>query len=193
MAIEKLHRWVTQYWIHINRFQDVGAKGEKTQKSNGSVNDEVARRFRIEVIEDKEDLSLPNLKDATREDIKALCSRFAQWVASVGEDPEAPASPRLRDFLVIDDDSLHSLVGMADNMPPHRAARNMEEKLGWHGDGHGDIWLVDPRATTKPEEYVDWDCGWVKMDIGSIEDVWFERASRIDLPDWTLSYVMMPI
>jgi hypothetical protein len=46
-------------------------------------------RLRLEVVEDKDRLNMPDLEKATVDDIQALCDRFHEWVASVGEDPKA--------------------------------------------------------------------------------------------------------
>ncbi|KAK7413366.1 hypothetical protein QQX98_007743 [Neonectria punicea] len=87
IAVEKLQKWLTQYHFHSRRFPLWGERGEARQKTNGSVNVEVARRFRMEIIEDKT-LDMTNLRNATTEDIKLLCSQFCSWVTSVGGDPE---------------------------------------------------------------------------------------------------------
>ncbi|KAK8128432.1 hypothetical protein PG984_009540 [Apiospora sp. TS-2023a] len=65
-VLVKLERWRSQYHLHINRFPFWGELGEAEHKkrSNGSVNDELGRRFRIKLVQDKEKLNLPHLQHA---------------------------------------------------------------------------------------------------------------------------------
>lgn len=57
------------------RFHGWGEKAPANLKPNGLANDEVARRFRMELVEDKK-LNIPILQRATPEDIKTLCDYF---------------------------------------------------------------------------------------------------------------------
>ncbi|KAK7981749.1 hypothetical protein PG996_009437 [Apiospora saccharicola] len=118
-VIVKLERWMSQYHLHINRFPFWGESGEAERKkrSNGSVNNELGRRFQAEL-------------HASQQDICALCDVFDARVASVGHDPHAESSPspRFCDSLVIDEESLRSLVEISEEPPRLHVAADSEEK-----------------------------------------------------------------
>ncbi|KAK1761701.1 hypothetical protein QBC33DRAFT_582207 [Phialemonium atrogriseum] len=167
------------------------------QKSNGSVNEELGRRFRVEVVEDKDKLNLPNLDDATFEDIKAFRRYFDQWVVALGEDPstaEYSTSPRLCDFLLVDSASLRSLAALPDRTPPLCLAVDFAEKQGWQKDGSAHVWLVDCRAVGRYDEgnRSPERRGWMKLDTCNIQDCWLIRASRLDREDWMLGCAERP-
>lgn len=69
-AIEQLERWMTRHYLHISRFPMWEGRKLARPKPDGTLNEELARRFRIEVIEDKDKLDFPSLEDATFENIK---------------------------------------------------------------------------------------------------------------------------
>ncbi|KAH6988493.1 hypothetical protein EDB80DRAFT_730179 [Ilyonectria destructans] len=191
IVVKKLQKWVTEVWVHWRRFPRWGEKGEEGKKSNGSVNDEVARRFCVEVIEDKENLNIPELKDASPEDIKLLCDRFSSWAIGVGGDPEHrgyATTPRMLLFLAIDSSSLHNLVKLLDETPPQRTARDLQEKLHWRNSGDGWLWLFDYQSirdydpSTHPPGYR----GWMKLEVADVEQAMFYKAGRLDKDDKTV-------
>ncbi|KAK6836180.1 hypothetical protein PG987_006675 [Apiospora arundinis] len=65
-AISKLERWVREHPLHINRFPMFGEKGRAKHKSDGSLNDELARCFRFELVQDEKRLNLPRLSGASK-------------------------------------------------------------------------------------------------------------------------------
>ncbi|KAK1767499.1 hypothetical protein QBC33DRAFT_586891 [Phialemonium atrogriseum] len=118
IALEKLRRWVVQYFIYYNYLA--------TNKNDSSVNDELGRRYIVEVLEDtdSEKLKFPDLARASQDDIKSLTHVFEAWVRNavgnavdnVGFDPLD--NLRFCDFLVIDEGSLRSLTALPDETPP---------------------------------------------------------------------------
>ncbi|KAF3807195.1 hypothetical protein GCG54_00008650 [Colletotrichum gloeosporioides] len=59
IALQKLNRWITRYFIHGNRLIK--------NKPNGEINEELARRFVLKAVKNKalESLKLPNLSGDT--------------------------------------------------------------------------------------------------------------------------------
>lgn len=115
----------------MHRFPWFGTQGERSQQTDGSANEEISRRFRLEVLEDKATLNYPNLAAASHKTVQALVKKFDQWVADVGGDPMAQyqLNPRLAGCLAIDLESLRSLVQLSEeSIPPLRAATDLEEK-----------------------------------------------------------------
>lgn len=123
--MEKMKRWVTQYFIHQNRLIKY--------KPDASVNEELARRFILEVIEDKDsmELKLPDLARANQSDIETLTKVFETWrdnaVGNVEFDPLD--NPRFCDFLVIDENALRSLAALPDNTPPLGPVTRAERRV----------------------------------------------------------------
>ncbi|KAK7990060.1 rhamnogalacturonase [Apiospora arundinis] len=162
-ALVKLEIWVRQYHLHINRFPMWGERGEAEHKklSDGSINDELGRRFRVELVQDEKRLNMPYLNRASQEDIRSLCDVFDDWVASIGQDPQAEysLSPRFCDCLVVDEEALHSLAALPDEPLRLYVAADSEEKkqMRWGGDDF--LWLLDTRAVRSFHEYPDEDPG----------------------------------
>jgi hypothetical protein len=124
--LEKLRRWIGHYFIHLNRL----AKN----KNDGSVNEELARRFIVEVVQDtaSEKLKLPDLAKANQDDIKSLTDVFEASVRNaVGNDDFTPVyNPRFCDFLAIDEGSLRSLAALPDETPPLGPVTREERRVG---------------------------------------------------------------
>lgn len=98
--MENLRRWVTRYFVYLNRLT--------TNKSDGSVNDKLGRRFIIEKVDvDSEKLSIPDLNKASQDNIKAPTNVFDSWLRNAASDVDDNAefdiqdSARFYDFLVI--------------------------------------------------------------------------------------------
>lgn len=94
-------------------------------KSDGSVNDELGRRFIIgEVDVDSEKLNIPDLEKASQDDIKLLTNFFDSWLRNAVGDVDGNTefniqdSARFCDFLVIDEGSLRSLAALPQETPP---------------------------------------------------------------------------
>ncbi|KAK8036729.1 hypothetical protein PG994_015226 [Apiospora phragmitis] len=133
-AIAKLEVWMRKYHLHINRFPMWGEIGEAKHrnKANGSINDELGRRFRVELLEDKDRMDLPHLNRASHDDIGSLCDVFDTWVASVGQDhprdETTSISPRFCDCLVVDEEALRSLAALSEDPPQLHVAADCATK-----------------------------------------------------------------
>ncbi|KAK8104931.1 hypothetical protein PG999_008290 [Apiospora kogelbergensis] len=194
-AIAKLEDWMRKYHLHIHRFPIWGEKGEAQHQknTNGSINDELGRRFRVELLEDKDRLNLPHLNRASHDDICSLCDVFDTWVASVGQDPplaETSISPRFCDCLAVDDEALRSLAALSEDPPQLHVAADCATKQKWRGDASAFLWLLDTRSVRRfapnPDQFPTFR-GWMKLNVGEIPDVWFQRCSRIERGgDWIL-------
>lgn len=71
-----------------------GERGEAQhqKKANGSINDELGRRFRVELLEDKDRLDLPHLNRASHDDICSLATSLIRGSPVLGRIP-VPRSP----------------------------------------------------------------------------------------------------
>jgi hypothetical protein len=127
VAMEKLERWVTRYFVYWTRFF--------TNKPDTTIKDELARRFVIEVIDvEPERLAIPDLHKASLEDIKALGSIFEEWVHSaIGEkaaaEPPRRYCPRFYDFIVIDERSIATLAALPEDTPPLHLVSHEERRV----------------------------------------------------------------
>ncbi|KAK6858019.1 hypothetical protein PG995_005718 [Apiospora arundinis] len=168
-AIAKLERWVSEHHLHANRFPMFGEKGKAKHNSNGSLNDELARRFRVEFFQDEKRLNLPRLSGASQDDIRALCDVFNEWVF---------------DCLVVDENALRSLVALPEEPPQlHVAEECLTIQLcnfanwnahKWRADSFAVLWLLDTRSAKAfspppahypdPEGYVRYRRGWMKAE-----------------------------
>lgn len=108
---------MTLYFVHLNRLA--------TNKSDGSVNVELGRRFIIEEVDvDSEKLNIPDLEKASQDDIKSLTNVFDSWLRNAVGDVDGNAefniqdSARFCDFLIIDEGSLRSLAALPKETPP---------------------------------------------------------------------------
>ncbi|OBT46947.1 hypothetical protein VE00_02491 [Pseudogymnoascus sp. WSF 3629] len=113
-CIRNLRRW---YLVHLNRLA--------TNKSDGSVNEELGHRFIPEEVDvNSEKLNIPELNKASQDDIKALTNAFDSWLYSAIGDVKGndefniQNSPRFCDFLVIDEGPLRSLAALPKETPP---------------------------------------------------------------------------
>ncbi|KAJ3946956.1 uncharacterized protein N0V96_003336 [Colletotrichum fioriniae] len=190
IAMEKLNRWVTKYFIHANRLV--------TNKPDGEVNEELARRFLLEVVEDKESekLKFPDLSTASQETIQTLTQVFEDWRRSaIGEIGSGLGdSPRFCDFIVIDEASMRSLAALPDDLPSTelvpRAERRARNQI-WAGVY---VWLVDSRAVRRfsgTEDDDNYD-GWMRLSPHDLADAWFEKLERSSSEEWTFDRVDIP-
>ncbi|KAK7435634.1 SCP-like extracellular protein [Colletotrichum acutatum] len=190
IAMDKLNRWVTKYFIHANRLV--------MNKPDGEINEELARRFILEVIEDRESekLKIPDLSVTSQETIQALTQVFEDWRGrAIGEiDSGLGDSPRFCDFLVIDEASMRSLAALPDDMPSTelvpRAERRARNQI-WAGVY---VWLVDSAAVqrfsgTEDEDNYD---GWMRLSPHDLADAWFEKVERSSNENWTFDRVDIP-
>ncbi|OHW98463.1 hypothetical protein CSPAE12_02882 [Colletotrichum incanum] len=167
VAMDRLKRWVAEYLVHINRLA--------IEKLDGSVNDELARRFVLEVVETTElqKFGLFNLSAASQVDIKSLVRIFETWRHSaIGTaDVDTRKNPRFCDFLVMDEDSLRSLVALPDETPHLGPVSRTERRGVEDGDNYD---------------------GWMKLCSDDIYDAWFEKAGKSDSDYWTFERCEIP-
>ncbi|OBT63851.1 hypothetical protein VE03_06582 [Pseudogymnoascus sp. 23342-1-I1] len=184
VGLENLKRWVTQYFVHINRLV--------THKSDGSVNEELGRRFILEEVDvDSEKLNIPDLDKASQDDIKALTDVFDSWLRSAVGDVKnidkfnVKHSARFHDFLVIDEGSLRSLAALPKETPPLGPVNREERRARDILYCYSYVWLVDPQAVKRFQGGGEYEIGdnygrnydgWMKLCTEDIPEVWFERA-----------------
>ncbi|KAK5996861.1 hypothetical protein PT974_02206 [Cladobotryum mycophilum] len=189
VAIKALEQRMKQYYLHMNRFSYWGQRGEEKKKTDGSANEEVARRFRIEVFEDKDRLNFPSLAGASHSTIKSLVDYFNEWVKSVGGDPtdQYPVNPRLSGCLAVDSGALQSLLDMSkEEIPPLRVAVDTQEKMEWRDQIYAWVWFLDARdfgSYRGGEQEIEFR-GWGKLDASDIPDCWFRKSHRTDKEGW---------
>ncbi|KFY80131.1 hypothetical protein V499_00967 [Pseudogymnoascus sp. VKM F-103] len=178
VGLENLKRWVTQYFVHINRLA--------TNKSDGSVNEELGRRFILEEFDiDPEKLNIPDLNKASQDDIKALTNVFDSWLRSAvgnvegNEEFNIQHSARFCDFLVIDEVSLRSLAALPKETPPLGLVSREERRARDILYCYSYVWLVDSQAVKRFQGVEDSDNydGWMKLCTEDIYDAWFERTN----------------
>lgn len=198
-AIEKLQRWVTDYFIHESRLI--------YSKPDASVNEELARRFVLEVVEDKKTLNFPNLLEASQEDIRSLTQAFETWRRKALGDVEFDLrdSPRFCDFLVIDKGALRSIAGLPNETPSLELVSRAERRvchlsyllrpnanflykkarypLFWLTY----VWLVDSLAVRRYQVIDDADNynGLMQLNPSDISTAWFEKVGRFSSEFWT--------
>ncbi|OIW27914.1 hypothetical protein CONLIGDRAFT_454278 [Coniochaeta ligniaria NRRL 30616] len=177
-VIDKIERCV-YHSTHSERFPGFGPSCQERCITYAEQNDEISRRFYLDVIEDK-----ANLEELDGPDhFMALYDYFRRWVVGVGESPDDAdpfrKNPRLRHFLVIDAESLRSLSEIADEMPPLRCAADYQEKAAsvrWGGQGW--LWLLDATVMPKPELHEDRYRGWCRIGCRLLEHEWFEDLRK---------------
>jgi hypothetical protein len=167
-AIERLKKYV-HFWCHYGRFPSYGEYAESRAIAFAEPNDEISRRFYLDVIEDE------GLADL---DGDGLGDYFRQWVAGVlNSGPKQDWNPRFCSYLVIDAESLASLAQIPDEPPPLRCAKDVKEKQGFLSAGEGAwVWLLDtlPRLASDEDSYR----GWLRVELRDIELSWFDRRIR---------------
>ncbi|KAK6224552.1 hypothetical protein QIS74_02879 [Colletotrichum tabaci] len=184
-AMDKLKRWVTEYFVHLNRLI--------TNKLDGTLNDEVARRFVLEVVETEE---LRGHELSSKEHVESLVRIFEIWRhgATGSTDFDTRDNPRFCDFLVIDEDALRSLAALPDETPHlgpvSRADRRA--RIGSYIDSY--VWLVDSRAVNRYQGVEDGDNyeGWMRLCSEDIYYAWFEKAGRSASDHWTFEQREIP-
>ncbi|KZL78235.1 hypothetical protein CT0861_07880 [Colletotrichum tofieldiae] len=180
--MDRLTRWVAEYLVHVNRLVN--------KKLDGSVNDEIARRFVLEVVETTElrELGLFDLSTASQVDIESLVRIFETWrLSAIGTvNVDTRKNPRFCDFLVIDEDSLRSLAALPDETPHLGPVSRTERRarMGFYVDSY--VWLVDSRAVNRFQGVEDGDNyeGWMKLCSDNIYEAWFEKVTRSDKDYW---------
>ncbi|TPX10952.1 uncharacterized protein E0L32_008158 [Thyridium curvatum] len=176
VALAKLERWVTQYFVHETRLA-------VPRFTDGSVNEEMGRRFVLETLQDpqSEPLQIPDMSKASRAEILALADVFDAWYYDVvgGNQDARRFNPRFWDFLVIDEAALRSLVKLPDELPPTDPAPREERRARDIYWDFAYVWLVDPQAARRykgidNDENYD---GVMKLSPADIPSSWFERVA----------------
>ncbi|KAK1537954.1 SCP-like extracellular protein [Colletotrichum paranaense] len=190
IAMDKLNRWVTQYFIHANRLV--------MNKPDGEVNEELARRFILEVVEDKESekLKVPDLSIASQETVQTLTQVFEEWRrGAIGDISSGLGeSPRFCDFLVIDEASVRSLAALPDDLPSTELVPRAERRARNHIWAGVHVWLVDSLAVRRSRGTEDKDNydGWMRLSPHDLADAWFEKVERSSSDNWTFDRVDIP-
>ncbi|KAK3296336.1 uncharacterized protein B0H64DRAFT_374434 [Chaetomium fimeti] len=154
IAMRRLDAWA-RYSPHQGRFPKYGQAYESKAVTDGEPNEELAKRFYCDMIEDKDRLAGIQ-SDA--EGFAKLRDYFREWLVSVGVQPDLPLNhddddndddndddpdlgpalepneshddPRFRSVLVVDEECLRSLIEeLPDETPPLRTAVDREEWL----------------------------------------------------------------
>jgi hypothetical protein len=173
-AISKLKQFV-HYRLHSDRFPWFGAKGERDKETNPIYNDELWRRFHLDILEDADGMSADS--DDPFLNRTQLCNYFKKWVASKGGDPEEYGNPRFWDCLVINEESMKSLLALPDETPPLRVAVDNAEKAPWREvDAGAFVWILDSRA----DDGLYKGRMLLKAGISDIRDAWFWRVDHTD-------------
>jgi len=180
-AMERLRKYV-RFWCHEGRFPSYGERAEQKQITFAEPNDELARRFHLDVIDDRERLA------SLDGDADGLAGYFRWWVAGVdaggARGRERGWDPRFCTYLVVDAESLESLAGIPDKPPPLRCARDLDEKRRFLAAGEGAwVWLVDALPQTGEEDDGEnhgknGHRGWLRVELFDIEAAWFDRLVR---------------
>lgn len=176
IALARLRHWVADYFIHYLRLM--------ANKPDMTVNNELGRRFVLEVVESKEleALQLPDLAKATQDDIKSLTGIFDAWLLrAVGDDLARPnCNPRFVDFIVVDEDSLRSLAALPEETIPLGPVTRQERRAQMDLYDEAYLWLVDSQAVRRYKGIDDAENynGLMRLQASDIPDAWFERAPR---------------
>ena len=186
-AMERLRKHV-RFWCHEGRFPSYGERAEQKQITFAEPNDELVRRFHLDVVEDRERLA------GLDGDADGLAEYFRRWAAGVDVGGhERGWDPRFCTYLVVDAESLASLAGIPDEPPPLRCARDLEEKRRFLAAGEGAwVWLVDALPLTGKEDGEDHGKdghrGWLRVELSDIEVAWFDRLVRWICADQALFF-----
>jgi hypothetical protein len=175
-AIERLKRYV-HYRCHYSRFTSYGALCEKFRIDFAEPNEEMSRRFYLDVVEDPKGLA--HLDGDSPEKFIALGDYFCQWAASVDTGHYPDENPRFCNCLVINTESLVLLAQLPDELPPLRCAVDLKEKQDFLGTGYSAwLWLLETQYMAQPALHEDSYCGWLRVVPSDIKNLWFEHLNR---------------
>jgi hypothetical protein len=186
IALDRLKSQV-RYWCHFTRFRGFGAMCEESRVDFDEPNEELLRRFYIEVVEDWEGLRGLDSSDGDggvdEARFIALGNYFRRWADSAEKASHPEDSPRFWVYLVLDSASIASLAALPEELPPLRCAVDIEEKRRFLDVGRGAwVWLLETDYITNPERQDPHDRyrGWMKMEVRDIEHSWFRRLITSD-------------
>lgn len=185
LAMERL-RPVVEYWCHWTRFPGMGASCQEYKVEDTTYNDELFRRFWLDVVEDREGLGGLDSSSGRDEGERfgMLAEYFRRWCE--GTDTQSDTGdvrhkdPRFTSCLVVDGESLAALVQIPEEVPPLRCATTRAEKADWLGTGYpGWLWLVEARFMALPAEQREdvWGGsrtypGWLRVEPRDLFSVW---------------------
>ncbi|KAK3899426.1 hypothetical protein C8A05DRAFT_18140 [Staphylotrichum tortipilum] len=219
LAMERLRR-VVQYWCHYTRFPGIGASCEEWKVVDGSWNDEVFRRFWLDVVEDREGLGGLDSGSGGDEGERfgALAEYFRRWCEGVDTQSDTgdvrDKDPRFTSCLVVDGESLAALAQIPEEVPPLRCVATREEKADILGTGHpGWLWLVEARYMALPAEQREeglWGSGsdaypgWLRVEPCDLFSVWSDHWGLNDrdralclgyaeVPEGSGTYIYSPV
>jgi len=183
-AIARLKSYV-HYWCHYGRFLAYGARCEEQRIDFAEPNEEVFRRFHLDVVEDREGLAhLDGNGDGSVDDkFTALRAYFLRWLAGVdtGADfnPHGNNNPRFCLCLVLDSESIASLAQLPEELPPLRCAVDIQEKREFLSTGHGGwVWILETDYMYRRAWHKDSYHGWMRIEMRDLDDAWFSRLTR---------------
>ena len=165
IAMERLKRLV-HYWCHYNRFPAYGAFCERERIDYTEPNDQLARRFFLDVVEDREGLA--------HLDHKGSADYFRRWLTGIDTSGAPHCEPRFSSYLVVDAESLASLAKIPDELPPLQCPATKKDKADTLGTGYPAwLWLVELKCMAQPAgHHTDAYPGWLRIEPPSILSTW---------------------
>ncbi|KAL2193944.1 hypothetical protein P885DRAFT_63492 [Corynascus similis CBS 632.67] len=182
VAMERLKRLV-HYWCHYTRFPAFGALCEEWRVDYAELNEELFRRCFLDVVEDREGLA--HLDSGGPDRFIALADYFRQWVAGINTGPRPDKEPRFSSCLVIDSESLASLMESDNELPPLQCAATRKEKADVLRTGYPAwLWMIEAKYMTQPDERRDSYPGWLRVDPGYLHATWSSHLFLNDIDHW---------
>lgn len=188
IAIARLKSYV-HYWCHSDRFFSYGARCEERRVDFAEPNEEVFRRFHLDVVEDREGLAhLDGNGDGSVDDrFTALRAYFLRWRASVDTganfNPHDTNNPRFCLCLVLDSKSIASLAQLPEVLPPLRCAVDIQETREFLSTGHGGwAWILETDYMYRRAWHEDSYHGWMRIEVYDLKPAWFDRLARGKAP-----------
>jgi len=197
VALDGLKRYV-HWWCHHGRFPAFGALCEEQRVDFSEPNDELFRRFYLEVVEDREGLAHLDGGGGGGDGVANGDERFAalgdyfrrRVVAGVADTGDCPEdNPRFCVCLVLDSESVASLVRLPEQPPPLRCAADLAEKREFLAAGQAGLWILEAdyreEQDSDDEDYYGPDDtyrGWMRIGVPEIMGSWFSRLQRDSAP-----------
>ncbi|KAK3897650.1 hypothetical protein C8A05DRAFT_19621, partial [Staphylotrichum tortipilum] len=193
VLLERLRR-VVRYWCHYTRFPAFGACCAQHRVDDGEPNEELFRRFFLEVVEDREGLAHLDRSASGEGEVArftALAEYFRRWCQGVDTRSDTgdvrDVDPRFASCLVVDSECLAALAQIDVEPPPLRCAATREEKADIRGTGYPAwLWLLEARyiglpAEKREQEFSSWlgldkaYPGWLRVEPRDLYDTWSDH------------------
>ena len=185
--IQRLKRLV-HYDCHRPRFPAYGVLCERDKVDLAEPNDELFRRFYLDVVEDQEGFAHLDSGGNSPGRFKPLADYFRQWLEGVdtGSGAALENEPRFHSCLVVDAESLATLAAeLYDELPPLRCAVSRQEKadslspgcLSW-------MWLLGTKYMAQPASHEVSYPGWLRVSPDEIRSAWFTHMCQNDTDRW---------